>query len=179
MSLKPSSPNHSISIRIEDSANLRERSIIRAINEAAFGGSDEADLVDKLRAEKHALLSLVAEIDAGIVGHIMFSRMSISTSTGLVAAVALAPLAVHPEHQHERIGSMLVQYGLELLRGRGEKIVIVVGHPDYYPKFGFSTDKARLIESPFPSEAFMAAELSVGALDGIQGKVVYPPAFGI
>jgi putative acetyltransferase len=166
-------------IRVEESASLSERAIIRAINEAAFGGSEEADLVEKLRSEKHALLSLVAEIDAGIVGHIMFSRMSISTSTGLVSAVALAPLAVHPDHQHRRIGSRLVQYGLELLRDRGEKIVIVVGHPGYYPKFGFSTDKARLIESPFPSEAFMAAELSVGALDGIQGNVVYPPAFGI
>jgi putative acetyltransferase len=166
-------------IRVEESASLSERAIIRAINEAAFGGSEEADLVDRLREDKDALLSLVAEIDAGIVGHIMFSRMSISTSTGPVAAVALAPLALHPDHQHKGIGSLLVQHGLELLRDRGEKIVIVVGHPDYYPKFGFSTDKARLIESPFPSEAFMAAELSAGALDGIQGKVVYPSAFGI
>jgi putative acetyltransferase len=178
MSLNSSAANL-VSIRIEESASLSERAIIRAINEAAFGGSEEADLVDHLRDEKHALLSLVAEIDAGIVGHIMFSRMSISTSTGLVAAVALAPLAVHPDHQRKKIGSLLVQHGLELLRGRGEKIVIVVGHPNYYPKFGFSTDKARLIEGPFPPEAFMAAELHVGALDGIQGTVVYPPPFGI
>jgi putative acetyltransferase len=66
-----------------------------------------------------------------------------------------------------------------LLQGRGEKIAIVVGHPDYYPRFGFSTEKARSLESPFPREAFMAIELSTGALQGIRGAVVYPPAFGI
>jgi putative acetyltransferase len=72
-----------------------------------------------------------------------------------------------------------IQHGLELLRGRGERIVIVVGHPDYYPRFGFSPDKAKLLESPFPPEAFMVMELSARALDGIRGSVVYPPAFGI
>ena len=105
--------------------------------------------------------------------------VSIGTSTGLVSAVALAPLAVHPDHQRKRIGGLLVQHGLELLRGRGEKIVIVVGHPDYYPRFGFSREKARSLESPFPAEAFMAIELSTGALDGVRGTVVYPTAFGI
>jgi putative acetyltransferase len=145
MSLKSLAADHSVHIRIEDRGSLGERSMIRAVNEAAFGGSEEADLVDKLRGDEHALLSLVAELDGGIVGHILFSRMSIGTSAGPVSAVALAPLAVHPDHQHKRIGSLLVQHGLELLRGRGEKIVIVVGHPDYYPRFGFSTDKAKLL----------------------------------
>jgi putative acetyltransferase len=109
----------------------------------------------------------------------MFSRMWINTSTGLVSAVALAPMAVHPNHQRHGIGSKLIQHGLELLRGRGERIVIVVGHPDYYPRFGFSSDKAKLLASPFPPEAFMAMELGEAALDGIQGSVVYPPAFGM
>jgi putative acetyltransferase len=76
------------------------------------------------------------------------------------------------------IGGLLVEHGLELLRGQGERIVIVVGHPGYYPRFGFSTDKAASLESPFPREAFMAMELATGALDGIQGPVIYPPAFG-
>jgi putative acetyltransferase len=140
---------------------------------------DEADLVDKLRAGEHVLISLVAELDGSIVGHIMFSRIWINTPQELVSAVALAPVAVLPEHQREGIGGLLVQRGLELLRGRGERIVIVVGHPTYYPRFGFSTDAAKLLESPFPPEAFMAMELSAGALDGIRGSVVYPPAFGI
>ncbi|HEY7854873.1 MAG TPA: hypothetical protein VIC32_00395 [Terriglobales bacterium] len=69
--------------------------------------------------------------------------------------------------------------GLAMLRERDEKIVIVAGHPDYYPKFGFSTEQAAGLESPFPREAFMAIELCRGALDGIRGVVVYAPPFGI
>ena len=169
-----------MNIRSEDSESLEERSLIRRINEKAFGGADEAILVDKLRADGHVLASLVAELDSEIVGHILFSRMWIKNPTGaLVSAAALAPLAVLPERQRRGIGGHLIRHGLELLRGQGEKIVIVLGHPGYYPKFGFSTEKARLLESPFPAEAFMAIELSPGALDGIQGAVLYPAAFGI
>jgi putative acetyltransferase len=88
-------------------------------------------------------------------------------------------VAVLPEYQRKGIGGILIRHGLELLRGRGERIVIVVGHPNYYPRFSFSPDNARFLKSPFPAEAFMAMELSAGALDGIQGSVVYPQAFGI
>jgi putative acetyltransferase len=180
MSLESLSAYVAVNIRAEDSESLEERSLIRTINETAFGGPDEADLVDKVRADGHALISLVAELDAGLVCHILFSRMWIRSQTGaLVAAVALAPVAVLPEHQRRGIGGRLVRHGLELLRGRGENIAIVVGHPNYYPRFGFSTEKAQWLESPFPKEAFMAIELSTGALDGVQGSVVYPAAFGI
>ena len=181
MPVESFSADDSVNIRMEDSDSFEERSLIRTINEAAFGGPDEADLVDKLRADGDALISLVAELNAGgLVGHILFSRMWIRSQTGaLVSAVALAPVAVLPEHQRKGIGGRLVRNGLELLRGRGEKIAIVVGHPDYYPRFGFSTEKAQSLESPFPAEAFMAIELGTGALDGVQGSVVYPAAFGI
>jgi putative acetyltransferase len=177
--LKSSAAHHAVRIRIENTHSVEERAIIRRVNAAAFGGSDEADLVDKLRGDEHALISLVAEFEGNIVGYTMFSRMWINTSPKLVSAVALAPVAVLPEHQRKGIGGLLIQHGLELLRIRGERIVIVVGHPAYYPRFGFSADKAKLLESPFRSEAFMAMELSPGALDGIQGSVVYPPAFRI
>jgi putative acetyltransferase len=179
MSLKSSSADSSVRIRVENTESIDERATIRAVNEAAFGGSDEADLVDRLRGDDHALLSLVAELESGVVGHIMFSRMWINASSVLVSAVALAPVAVLPGHQGKGIGSLLIRHGLELLRGRGERIVIVVGHPEYYPRFGFSTDRAKALESLFPREAFMAMELQRGALDGVQGSVVYPPAFGI
>lgn len=169
-----------MNIRVEDIESAEERSSIHLVNEAAFGGSEEATLVDKLRADGHVLLSLVAELESGIVGHILFSRMWIKNPTSaLVSAVALAPVAVLPEHQRQGIGGRLIRHGLELLRGQGEKIVIVLGHPGYYPKFGFSVEKARLLESPFPAEAFMAIELSPGALDGVRGAVVYPAAFGV
>jgi len=180
MSAESCSAYDLVNIRVEDRDSSEEHSVIRTINEAAFGGPDEADLVDKLRTDGHALISLVAELDAGLVGHILFSRMWIRSQAGaLISAVALAPVAVLPEHQRRGVGGRLIRHGLELLRARGEKITLVVGHPDYYPRFGFSTQKARSLESPFPAEAFMAIELSAGALDGVQGSVVYPAAFGI
>jgi putative acetyltransferase len=157
----------------------RDREQVRKVNEAAFGRSDEADLIDRLRVEGAVLLSLVAEFDGQIIGHILFSRMTVETAQGSVAAVSLAPMAVQPDHQGRKIGSQLVGRGLAQLRDRGERIVIVLGHQHYYPRFGFSSEKARYLASPFPPEAFMALELSDGALTGIHGAVRYPSAFGL
>jgi putative acetyltransferase len=156
-----------------------ERQEIRKVNEAAFGRSDEADLIEGLRQEGVVLLSLVAELDSQIIGHILFSRMSVETAHGPVAAVSLAPMAVLPDHQGRQVGSQLVLRGLAELRDQGERIVIVLGHKEYYPRFGFTPDKARHLASPFPPEAFMALELSDGALAGIHGAVKYPSAFGL
>jgi putative acetyltransferase len=173
---KPMSLENNVIVRSED---IEERLAIRSINEAAFGRSDEADLVDNLRSEAVVLLSLVAEFKKTIVGHILFSRMSIETASGSVAVVALAPVAVLPQYQRQGIGQRLIRHGLDLLRTRGEQVVIVLGHPDYYPRFGFSTRLARFLQSPFPPDAFMAMELISGALDGIRGKVRYADAFGL
>lgn len=156
-----------------------DHAAIRAVNEAAFGTREEADLVEALRADGAVLLSLVAEIDAHIVGHVLFGRMAIETGEGVVPAVALAPMAVVPGHQRRGVGSQLVRAGLDAMRGLGERIVIVVGHPGYYPRFGFSSDAARSLDGPFSREAFMALELEPGALDGVHGRVRYPAAFGI
>ena len=166
-------------VRCEHQEDALERSTVRSVNQAAFGRPDEADLVESLRAEGAVLLSLVAEGEQGIVGHILFSRMWIETRSGPVAAAALAPGAVLPSHQRRGIGGRLIRHGLDLLRSRHERIVIVLGHADYYPRFGFSCEKAGSLESPFRPEAFMAMELSPGALDGVRGKVRYPAAFGL
>jgi putative acetyltransferase len=171
-------PENNLIVRCE-SAETEERSAVHSLNEAAFGRPDEADLVDRLRAEGAVLVSLVATLGERIVGHILFSRMWIETAGGSISAVALAPVAVLPEHQRQGIGGRLIRHGLDLLRGRGERIVIVVGHPEYYPCFGFSSEKARSLDSPFPADAFMAMELKPGALDGIRGEVRYPTAFGL
>jgi putative acetyltransferase len=179
MPFESSAPDSPVHIRIENSESSEELSMIRAVNEAAFGGTEESDLIDKLRSGGHALVSLVAEADTRVVGHIMFSRMWIVCLARQVPAVALAPVAVLPEHQRRGIGGRLIRFGLELLRSRGEEIVIVVGHPAYYPKFGFSREKAHPLDSPFPPEAFMVLELKPDALRGIRGKVRYPAAFGI
>lgn len=159
--------------------NPEDRGAVRSLNETAFGRPDEADLVDRLRNEGAVLASFVAELEKRIVGHILFSRILIETASGPISAVALAPMAVLPEQQRRGVGGQLIRHGLDWLRGRGEQVVIVLGHPDYYPRFGFSSDRARFLANPFPAEAFMALELSPGALDGIRGRVRYPGAFGL
>jgi putative acetyltransferase len=154
-----------------------DHAAIRHVNEAAFGTGEEADLVEALREEGVVLLSAVAIVDDEIVGHVLFSRMSIDTAAGSVDAVALAPVAVIPARQRQGIGGQLIRYGLDGLREAGERIVIVVGHAAYYPRFGFSSERGRPLGNPFPPDAFMALELVPGALDGVRGWVQYPRAF--
>jgi putative acetyltransferase len=157
--------------------NPEDREQVRLVNEAAFGRRDEADLVDALRDEGATIASLVAEIDGHAVGHVLFSRMWIETASERIPAVALAPVAVLPEHQRRGMGGKLIERGLDVLRGADEQIVIVLGEPEYYSRIGFSTEKARCLASPFPPEAYMALELRAGALDGVRGKVRYAAAF--
>jgi putative acetyltransferase len=154
---------------------------IHEVNALAFGREEEARLIEALRRLPDFVpeLSLVA-IEAGqIVGHILFSPMVIETKDGAVPALALAVLAVRPEFQNQGIGSELVFGGLERCRALGHRIVVVVGHPAYYPRFGFSPARARGLEAPFPvpDEAFMVLELAPGALGGVAGMVRYPPPF--
>ena len=154
---------------------------IREVNLLAFGREVEARLVEALRQLPEFIpeLSLVA-VEAGrVVGHILFSPMVIETKEGAVPALTLAPLAVRPEFQNQGIGSELVRDGLERCRRLGHEIVVVVGHPEYYPRFGFSPARARGLEAPFPvpDEAFLALELVPGALDGVAGTVKFPPPF--
>lgn len=147
-------------------------------NQQAFGGDDEADLVDALRDGGYVEVSLVADIDGEVVGHILFSRVAIITKGGAVQAVSLAPMAVLPEHQRRGIGNKLVEAGLEACRARGHRIVVVLGHPEFYPRFGFSAELARPIESAFDGgEAWMAMELMPGALNGVEGRVEFSPPF--
>ena len=163
-----------ISIREETPADY---DAIREVNRLALWGDAEGQLIDRLRAEGLMIASLVAEVDGRVVGHILFSEVAIETPGGAVRAAALAPMAVRPEWQRRGIGSALVRRGLEVCRERGHAIVLVVGHPDYYPRFGFSAELARRLSSPFSGDAFMALELRPGALEGVTGTVQYPEAF--
>jgi putative acetyltransferase len=154
---------------------------ISRVHRSAFGQENEARLVEELRKSKEFLpeLSLVAVIDGEIVGHILFSPVIIQCRDRNVHALALAPMAVLPEFQRRGIGSQLVEKGLECCRTFGHQIVIVVGHPDYYPRFGFSSARMKGLEVPFPvpDEAFMVLELTQGALESGAGMVLYPVAF--
>ena len=152
---------------------------IAALNRAAFGGEDEVGIVDRLRRDGLFALSLV-ERDAGsIVGHVLFSDLDVAVDERAIRAAALAPMAVMPERQRAGIGSRLVRQGLGLLTERGYEAVIVLGHPGYYPRFGFSAALAAKLAAPFSGTAFMALELKPGALAGARGVVRYPRAFRI
>jgi len=152
---------------------------VAEVNRLAFGQDTEGLLVTALRDGGHARLSLVAEVEGQVVGHILFSRLPIITSSGVVEALSLAPMAVVPSHQRQGIGSKLVEGGLRICAEQGHRIVVVLGHPKFYPRFGFAAKLAKRLDGPYSrkGEAWMALELVPGALAGVTGLVEYPPPF--
>lgn len=154
-----------------------DHAAIRQVNRLAFGGEGEARLVDALRDGGFARISLVAEEDGRIIGHILFSILTIATPQGEIEALSLAPLAVVPSQQRRGIGSSLVREGLRACREAGHRIVIVLGHPEFYPRFGFSAKLTGPLRSPYSGPSFMAVELVPDALRGIEGEVRYPAPF--
>ncbi|HXQ10605.1 MAG TPA: N-acetyltransferase [Caulobacteraceae bacterium] len=158
-------------------AGSGDHAMIRGVTEAAFGESrfDEAAIIEGVRAEGRVLVELVAEDDGRIVGHVLFSRMRADPPR---AIAALGPVAVAPARQRTGIGEALCGAGVEACRAAGMEAVVVLGHPPYYPRFGFSAAAAAKLISPYAgSPAFMALELKPGALSAPQ-KVDYPRAFG-
>jgi putative acetyltransferase len=150
---------------------------VHEINVAAFGGEAEARLVDMLRQQARPFVSLVAEEGGTLVGHIMFSPVSLNGFAGLM--MGLAPMAVAPARQRRGIGSALVRAGLEYCREIGAAAIVVLGHPDFYPRLGF-VPAARFglaCEYDVPAEAFRVMELVPGALRDAAGTVSYHPAF--
>jgi putative acetyltransferase len=129
--------------------SLGDISAIREVDERAFGRPAEANLVDALRARRKVVLSLVAVLDGRVVGHILFSPAAIESGAGLFPVVALAPMAVLPEYQRQGVGSLLVSAGLEECRRLGHECVIVLGHAEYYPRFGFVPASRYGIKSEF------------------------------
>lgn len=156
----------------------RDIAAVHKINTSAFAGEGEAGLVDALRASGSPLISLVAVVGAEVVGHVLFSPMTDADGNPLPVA-ALAPMAVLPAFHNRGIGSGLVRAGLEQCRAAGYTAVVVLGHPRYYPRFGFVPASRFGISSAYevPDEVFMAQELEPGALDQIQGVVRYHPLF--
>jgi putative acetyltransferase len=158
---------------------LKDIDSIRYVNEQAFEQKGEAELIDKLRNRNVVTLSLVAVQDEQIVGHILFSPVTVESENSSFEAITLAPMAVLPEYQRQGIGSQLVQVGLKECYQLGHEVVVVVGHPDYYPRFGFVLGKTKGIGCEFevPDEAWMILELREGALAGRKGTVKFQPEF--
>lgn len=141
----------------------------------AFGSTAEADLVDKLRANGKAIASLVAEEQAQIVGHILFTEVTLGDAT----IIGLAPVAVLPSHQKQGIGALLINAGIDACRNADYTAMVVLGHPDYYPRFGFVPASRFGIKSEYDvsDDKFMALELQPGALANCAGVAKYQPEF--
>lgn len=149
----------------------RDRAAVRALVTAAFGSEDEADLIDRLRADGDAALSLVAEHGGQIVGHVLFSPM-----LAPFGALGMAPVSVAPSHQREGIGSRLIEAGLKRAQHEGWQGVFVVGDPQYYRRFGFSADAAQGFDCVYAGPHLMALALC-GGLPETTGEIAYAPAF--
>lgn len=152
---------------------------VYAVECAAFGRIAEAELVDRLRAAARPHISLVATCGSEIVGHIFFSPVRIATEPPALQPMGLAPMAVHPDWQRRGIGGALVRAGLDACRARGSQAVVVLGHPQYYPRFGFAPAVRWGLRCEYdaPDDAFMALELTPGALAGVSGLVRYASEF--
>lgn len=148
------------------------------MNDAAFGRSDEGRLVDRLRDENLIAASIVAIENDQIVGNAVFSRLSVGLEEP-PSLLALAPVAVTPDCQSRGIGSRIVRYGLAVCAKRGYAGVLVLGDPEYYARFGFSSDLATRVRSPYSDAGrhWMALELREFSLSDVTCKVTYPSAF--
>jgi putative acetyltransferase len=153
---------------------------IRNVNDKAFGQPDEGLIVDRLRENCDDLVSLVALTSGQIVGHILFSPVVLDGPGGTIGGMGLGPMSVLPRYQRLGIGSMLVEAGLERLRERGCPFVIVLGHPEYYPRFGFEPASGYGIKSEWdvPDEAFMVLLTDPSQMGGQSGVAKYRPEFG-
>lgn len=156
-----------------------DASRVRQVNERAFGQPAEADLVERLRQSSTDSLALVAEDDA-VVGHILFTPVVVESAERQVLGMGLAPMAVLPDRQRQGIGSQLVRRGLDILRERSCPFVVVVGHPEYYPRFGFERASTHGLTSQWegmPDAAFMVLVLDPHAMAGVHGVARYREEF--
>lgn len=154
---------------------------IREVVTAAFGRTSEAKLIEAIRNSQNFIpeLSIVATEKDNLLGHILLSPIIIEAQRQTFSALALAPLAIIPTRQREGIGTELVQVALSKCRELDHNLVVVLGHPSYYPRFGFQTANQFGIHAPFPvpEQAFMVLELKPGKLQRTSGLVRYPAYF--
>ena len=149
---------------------------IKFVNDQAFKQPLEGNIVEKIRNTDSEILSLVAETDNQIVGHIFFSCAEITDHPEIKKGMGLAPMAVLPEYQKQGIGSMLINKGISILKNQNVPFVIVLGHPEYYPKFGFEKASEYGIQSQWddiPDEAFMILILDRDKMKNVKGVARY------
>jgi len=152
---------------------------VRELNLLAFGQPEEADIVDRLRHNCGDILSLVSLKENTVVGHLLFSPIVIEGDGEPVWGMALGPMAVLPEFQRQGIGSELMRTGISQMKKRGCPFLILIGHPEYYPRFGFLPARGLGIDCEWevPDEAFMMLVLDKSAMKGVTGTAKYRPEF--
>jgi len=155
-----------------------DQTAVFKLNAEAFETNAEAVLVDRLREASSHVISLVAELERRIVGHIMFSPVSVGKSRD-ARIIGLAPMAVHPQYQRQGIGSLLVEQGIKTCRQESYQGIVVLGHPEYYPRFGFAPASSLGLSCEYdvPAEVFMVLELETGSLSATSGLVRYHNIF--
>ena len=162
---------------------ITEEVVTSAFKNAEYSDHNEHHLVSKIRQSDAFIpeLSLVAinQENNRIVGHILLSKIQIAGADRVEESLALAPVSVLPEYQDKGIGKALIREALKTATELDYGSVIVPGHPDYYPKFGFKAGSTYGIQSPFevPEENFMAVELQANGLENVSGIVEYPSVF--
>ncbi len=163
-------------IRKQQSADIPQ---IREVNTRAFGQPDEADLVDKLRERCQDLVELVAVFGDEIIGHIVFSPATVECEERTVTGAALGPMAVMPRHQRQGIGTKLVTSGVSLLQQNNCPFLVVIGHPDFYPRFGFRPASRFGVQCDWdvPDAVFMMMVLAEEEMQGVGGRVKFRPEF--
>lgn len=158
-----------------------DHNCITRVNDLAFEQDNESILITKLRDTNEFIpeLSLVAEVNNEVVGHILFYPVPVVDGKTNHTSLSLAPMSVLPEYQNKGIGSELIKVGLEKARQLGYKNITVLGHPEYYPKFGFEKASKWNISAPFeyPDEALMAIELVENGMNNISGSLEFPAAY--
>ncbi len=150
---------------------------VKQLHTAAFPTPAEATLVEQLHLGGHVPVSLVAEQDGKIVGHIVFSRLYLEIDGRFISALALAPISVDPRVQSLGVGATLINAGHDKARAEGWEASIVLGEPNYYNRFGYDSGLAEHLDSPYAGEYLMGLELVPGALSGQDGHMAYAPPF--
>ncbi len=169
-----------INIRKEE---VKDRAAVLQLTYDAFDRWDESDLIKQLYLDDDVIFGLVAEEENGderrIVGHILFSTVEVSSDQLALEVAAIAPISVHPEQQKAGIGATLVREGLQICRNNEELVgILVLGNPDYYQRFGFSSELGARLDAPFKQDSFMALEFRPGILPE-KAIVKYASAFGL
>ena len=166
----------SVTIREEHPEDIEA---IRGVNEKAFGQPQESHLVDALRSNGGVLLSLVATVNSLVVGHILYSPVSVGTEGEEVMGAGLGPMAVLPEYQRQGIGGKLIETGNQKLREAGCPFIVVVGHPEYYPRFGFEPARGygMKCEWDVPDSVFMVLVTDRSKMKGVSGLAKYRQEF--